>query len=273
MRPRPGFTLLEVLLALAIGLMLMAVLYAALDVQFRTMRSGEEAMEDARLARGLVNRMAADVRHSLGLLSTDTSTGVSLSTASTTSSGSSMASTGSSGSSTSSSSSSQTNSNGTTTPQFNYGIEGSEGQILLYPTTLPRYSQAAAQAQTGIGDLRPVSYQLASGTGLVRQVYRPTAADGSLEPAGPPEALAAEVVDLHFRYFDATTNQWLTAWDGTTTGPPQAVEITMAIQPAAVPSARVSRSRPPTYYRTVVPILTAAIPQAMIDQQQTGVSP
>ena len=56
MTTRAGYTLLEVLLALAISLLLVAALYMALDVQFRYMQSGQNAVAEGQLARGLLKR-------------------------------------------------------------------------------------------------------------------------------------------------------------------------------------------------------------------------
>lgn len=63
--PRRGFTLLEVLLALGLSSMLMAGLFATLRVQGRMAREGGRRVEIAQLARGLLERMADDVRSSI----------------------------------------------------------------------------------------------------------------------------------------------------------------------------------------------------------------
>ena len=51
---RGGFTLLEVLLASALAVILMAALYVALDVQLRLADAGRESIEQATLTRAIV---------------------------------------------------------------------------------------------------------------------------------------------------------------------------------------------------------------------------
>jgi len=136
---------------------------------------------------------------------------------------------------------------------------------MLFLTSVPRVSRNTSQTQTGTGDLRRVSYQLVTGTGLVRQECHTPRADGTWEEE-PPVVLAAEVVGLTFRYFDSVSSQWSSTWDGTTSGPPQAVEITMSIIPPTE-TAMGGVQKPATTYRTVVAIPTAAIPQELVDGQ------
>src|SRR5262249_10083630 len=70
-RGRPGYTLLEVILAIAIGLLIVAALYVALDVQIRYMHSGRNAVIEGQLARGLLTRITADIKLSMAMLPTD----------------------------------------------------------------------------------------------------------------------------------------------------------------------------------------------------------
>jgi prepilin-type N-terminal cleavage/methylation domain-containing protein len=274
MKPRAGYTLLEVILALAIGLLLVAALYLALDIQFRHMESGRNAVGEGQLARGVFARMAADIRPCLaslpsGALTNPTATSSSGGGTSSPSSSPTGSSPGTgTGSSSSSSSSSQSSSN--TPGQFNLGIEGGDTQMMLYTTTLPRYTQATAGVQSGAGDYRRIVYALVPGGGLTRQEFRAPVLNGSSpSEQAPAEVLAPEVVDLHFRYFDPTSGQWLTSWDGTTGGPPFAVEIVIALRPFAETQARGAALKPVGTYRTVVAIPSAGIPQAVVDGTAT----
>src|SRR5262249_52385481 len=63
---RAGFTLLEVLLASALAIVLMAALYVALDVQLRLASAGRESIEQATLNRYIVMRLEADLSSGLG---------------------------------------------------------------------------------------------------------------------------------------------------------------------------------------------------------------
>jgi prepilin-type N-terminal cleavage/methylation domain-containing protein len=58
---RRAFTLLEVLLAAAIGVMLLGALYVAVDLQFRHTQSGRDIVQQSTLARGLINRITTDI--------------------------------------------------------------------------------------------------------------------------------------------------------------------------------------------------------------------
>ena len=64
--PRPGFTLLEVLLASVIAVILLAALYVALDVTLLRTDVGREQVAGNDLARAIVNRMTADLTGVLG---------------------------------------------------------------------------------------------------------------------------------------------------------------------------------------------------------------
>jgi prepilin-type N-terminal cleavage/methylation domain-containing protein len=64
---RPGYTLLEVLLASAIAVMLLAALYVAVDVQVGHAQSGREVVEQAALSRTLMKRMSTDINSAIAL--------------------------------------------------------------------------------------------------------------------------------------------------------------------------------------------------------------
>jgi hypothetical protein len=82
-----------------------------------------------------------------------------------------------------------------------------------------------------------------------------------------PVIVATEVVDLLFAYLDPSTLEWMPSWDGTLSGPPAAVRITMTIQPPAETSVLGLANRPPTTYTRVVAIPGASIPQEVINQE------
>src|SRR5262245_869618 len=65
-RIRRGYTLLELMLAMAIALIIMAALYVAIDILFREMEEGRALVEQCTLARALFQRMSADMTPSLG---------------------------------------------------------------------------------------------------------------------------------------------------------------------------------------------------------------
>src|SRR5688500_3125221 len=65
-RRRGGFTLLEVLLASALAIILMAALYVALDVQLRLAAAGRDSIEQATLTRAIVMRLEPDLSSGIG---------------------------------------------------------------------------------------------------------------------------------------------------------------------------------------------------------------
>lgn len=248
---RSGYTLLEVSLAIGIGLLLLAALYVALDVQLRYMSSGRRAVAEAQLARGLLNRVAADLRNSLAMLPT-TPTAESAAASAT---GATTANASGSGSGDSSSGTDSNAASG----QFGFGLLGDSQQMTLFLTGPPRLHQAVMETQLGYCDQRRVLYALVPGQGLVRQEVRNVAGDDGSDPTVTADVLAQEVVELQFRYFNGSTGAWEEQWDGSVAGPPLAVEITLGLLP---PDEFDRAAAAPVTYRLVVSIPTGAVPNA-----------
>ena len=64
---RGGFTFLEVILATAIGLLILVGVYQAIKTQLKVAESGRDAIERATLARSLMARISSDVAPCVGL--------------------------------------------------------------------------------------------------------------------------------------------------------------------------------------------------------------
>jgi prepilin-type N-terminal cleavage/methylation domain-containing protein len=276
---RRAFTLLEVLLAMAIGIVLVAALYVAMNVQIRHAQSGRDVVEQSTLARSILARISSDIASSLGPItpgeapgnsSQGSGMGSGQSSGGQASTNANSASTGaSSPASSSSMSSSQASSNGQAL--INLGVQGDPTTLILSCSRVPRdlnwlpSNDPNNVAPTGASDLRRISYWLVAsgdrGSGLARQEYRPvTSTDATtvLPPNIPDEAsyvIAEEVKSLNFSYFDGSN--WQATWDGTTPGPdgvtpigpPVAIAVTIGV---AAPSAQELKT-----YRHVVPIATA----------------
>ena len=60
--PNRGFTLVELLLAMALTLTLMTMLYTAMDLHYRFSTMGQIEVERSQIARSLLSQMAADIR-------------------------------------------------------------------------------------------------------------------------------------------------------------------------------------------------------------------
>lgn len=255
---RPGFTLLEVLLASAIGVLLLGGLYVAFDLTLRQTDAGREVVEHSDLARGIVHKMSIDLSGGLGLLQpksgggTQQQSGTTSSGGSTTSSSSTTTSTGTTGSTDSSGTTDTGSTSGTTTATadvpFQGGVFGTDKQLTLFVSRVPpALTTLESAAGTGVIDSRPdlrrVTYYLGSGGGLCRQEKPWVTADGvrnSTDPDltdEPSDLISDEVLDVTFEYFDGSA--WATQWTGSDTaadgvtllGPPRAIRVTLVIQP------------------------------------------
>lgn len=266
-RPRrPGFTLLEVLLASALGLLLLAGLYVAFDVTLRQADTGRQAVEQGDLSRAIVNRMTIDLSGCIGPLQPKSGGGLpqeAQTTGTASSSGSTTTAGTASGTATAGTASAGTASTGTASPvatldpssapqdtgeqaadvPFQGGAFGTANQLTLFVSRVPPSLTGADMAFDPRPDLRRVIYYLGSNGGLCRQERPWVTADGvrnSVDPDLATESLdriAPEVTDVLFEYFDG--GSWASQWtgsdattDGTTPiGPPRAVRVTLTIQP------------------------------------------
>lgn len=244
---RPGFTLLEVVVAMSIGVLLLGALYMSLNVLMHQMRSGREIIEHTAVARALLTRISSDIRAQLAPVdprivsaeaiqaaatgdttSDSASTGSSSSTSGTSSSSTadssskstSTSSPSSSGSTSSSDSSSDASASADTSGAalFNLGVQGDSTILHLYISQSPK--DADKNPTSTLSDLRRVSYWLAGTAeaplGLARyEVKLATSSDGlstQVPENGSPFVISKQVSDVTFEYFDGTA--WLPAWDG-----------------------------------------------------------
>jgi prepilin-type N-terminal cleavage/methylation domain-containing protein len=265
-RSRAGYTLLEVLLASVLAVILLAALYATLDVTLLQMDIGRELVAGNNLNRAVVNRMGADLSGVLGPLppksgggTSSTSPSTSTPSATTPESGGSSAPTTGTGTGTSTTDPTSGIEGDTTSPDaqavfaadvpVQAGLIGTEQQFTVFMSRVPEslVNPEVAVDPTLIlpGDQRRITYYLASdGSGLCRQVRPWVTADGvrnSTDPDYSTEAIdliAPEVKDVTFEYLDATTGEYLTSWDGSTpgadgvtpTGPPRAIRVTFVLE-------------------------------------------
>ena len=289
---RPAYTLLEVLVASAVGVLLMGALYMAISVQLRHAQIGRDLVEESMLARALLARIDNDIRSSLGppfprgssssssAAGASSATGGSGSTASGTTAGGGTSSTGSGSNTTASASTSSTTgstSSGSGAASFNLWVQGDTNSIMLYISRVPQPGNPIPGADDptqplGASDLRRVSYWLAGGgdspLGLARQELTAVTSSDALSavpPGIPDEAsmvIAEEVKGLTFSYFDGTA--WQDTWDGTAAGPdgstpvgpPVAIAVTLGIALSSSDGSA-EAEQAVKLYRHVVPILTA----------------
>ncbi len=245
---RRGFTLLEVLLASAIGILLLAGVYSALDVVLLQTHTARETAAEAELTRAIGNRLSLDLSASLGAMpprsgggvptststmpSTSSSSSSTSSTTSSSTSGTSSSSTSSTSGTTSSSSGGEEDVTDTTDPDadtelaadvpFQAGVIGTDRQLSLFSSRVPQWMSdrtvAADSTMQLPADLRRVTYYIGSSGGLCRQERPWVTADGVRNSADPDRSteatdlIAPEVVDVIFEYLDGGT--WQSSYDG-----------------------------------------------------------
>jgi hypothetical protein len=295
---RRAYTLLEVLLAAAIGVVLLGALYVALDVQLRQTRASRDEVEASEVTRSLLIRFDSDIALSLGPLPSQTTsvptqsssanasgqTGASNSGASNSGTGATSAANSSASSPSTSTGSSSTNSS----VIFNLGVQGDNTQLTIYQSRLPREAaQALADPDDApnmpiFSDLRRVTWWLAdgpSGSGLARQEVKLATSDDALSAPAPDlgdgysKMVASEVKSLTFQYFDVTQQSWVDTWDGTQPGPdgvtpigpPAAISITVEIE---TPNSEGNPTR--KTYHHVVALPTANGVQSQSTTTSTG---
>jgi prepilin-type N-terminal cleavage/methylation domain-containing protein len=260
---RGGFTLLEVLLASALAVVLMAALYVALDVQLRLAAAGRDSIEQATLTRAIINRMEGDLANGIGPVTPpiDNSAKNTARQSGGTGMGGSGAGTsgaGASGSGTSGAATSGAMSGGTTEAglgtdpavvemgesdanPFQAGVIGEADRLTIYVARVAGIGRDVDESgeRPNAADIRRVSYWLTD-KGLARQEMPwitsqqiPATAEHAFED-GKEEAdyvIAEEVTRLQFEYWDGST--WAESWDGrelnadgkTLKGPPMAIRV------------------------------------------------
>lgn len=191
---RLGFTLLEVVLALAIASLLLFALGAGIRVQLRAMDVGRTDVEEAQVARAVLKMIADDLRGAMYFTEQDVSgaTGAvssaagsagasgSSSTSSSSTSGSGASSSGATagGSSSSSSSGSGTSSDAAEIVRRPPGIYGDQYSIEIDVNRAPREDeyellvQQVGENSVGIhpSEVRTVSYFITQGSGIASSI-------------------------------------------------------------------------------------------------------
>jgi prepilin-type N-terminal cleavage/methylation domain-containing protein len=222
---RDGFTLLEMILALAIGLVLMAALYALMSSQLMQAQSGREVTEEALTARAILSRIGNDIIGSLGAydprqlpevavdLEAADSEMVDLTEMTDMTEMAPDA--------------------AISAPQFNLGVVGESDRLILTTGRVPREVMLTGAR---VSDLRRITYWLVAGKGLAREEVKLVTGD-EIDLVPPdvdnPVIIAPQVVALSFQYWDPQS-QWLASWDGSQPadlpyGPPAAIEISITM--------------------------------------------
>ncbi|HWL09470.1 MAG TPA: prepilin-type N-terminal cleavage/methylation domain-containing protein [Planctomicrobium sp.] len=253
--PRSAFTLVEVLIALALSVMLIFAIYASISMSYRFNIAGRAEIAGQQFMRGLTHRLNEDigsVRFAAPEAEVDTSTGSAAEETTASDSGSFGSSFGFS------SSSGET---AATTLSFDgileaglppaFGVVGFPDMLHLC-TSLPtreRSYYSFEDRKLGnerISELLVISYGLVKldsltlatmekeleisrpDQGLGRRTRDFFASDTVDEVLAMPDLIAAEVTELSFKYFDGT--DWYDSWDSLAMGMlPRAIEVTYGI--------------------------------------------
>jgi hypothetical protein len=260
---REGFTLLEVLLASALAMVLMAALYVALDVQLRLAADGREAIEQATVTRAIVHRFDNDASGIMGPVAPALGKGSSSAGASGTggtgmgTSGTGMGTSGMGTSGTSGMGAGATTDPTTgeavmemttmsTALQFQAGVIGetdgeNRSRLTMFVTKVAGQAKNADESgeAPNAADIRRVTYWMTE-WGLARQEM-PWVTSENLQLSTEPEiedgkeerdyVIAEEVTKFMVEYWDGST--WAETWDGRTMGsdgrtlmgPPMAIRI------------------------------------------------
>jgi prepilin-type N-terminal cleavage/methylation domain-containing protein len=245
---RPGYTLLEILVASVIGLLLMAALYVAFSVIISDTSVGRDLTAESNLSRGIINRVGIDLGSPVGVLGPKSGGDPAASgggSAATDASATTSASTGTAVTDTSSTDTGTAAVTPGANVPFQAGVVGTGDQLIIYLTRSPDYlrKRGTATATAVTPDLVKVTYYLhSSGKGLCRKeepwvtgegVWNSTAPDRGNEDG---ERIAPEVVNVQFEY--ASGSGYTSDWDGSIPdatgaacqGPPRAVRMTLTLE-------------------------------------------
>lgn len=271
-----GFTLLEVLLAMALAAIVLGAITMAIDFHLRVVERGRQQVEEAQLARALLRTIADDLRCGVHYEPLEAGSLDALAGSSGAPTGSGNAGTAqSAGSATALTSSSSSggqpgSSDFTGEPATDEetglaesvvwgatpGLYGNHYELQVDVSRLPRidqYEQLIVDLDGRPGDLvsdvKTVAYYLGASpdtamVGLMRREFDRAATSfaaqngGLLELEQYQKLIAPEVLALEFNYFDGI--DWYPEWDSSVLGGlPVAVEIAVAISmtPGAVAEA------------------------------------
>ena len=265
---RGGFTLLELLAAVALSVLLMAAVYFAFDLSARLTTTGQEEVERARLAQAVLREIEQDLRQAISPPPAAPPLAAAVSS---------------------------------TAPRREariasppVGLIGDSDRVLLLVFANER-ARGDEESRNAAGGIRRVGWKMSNGAGTARSaeplsdssleawfaapapgrgLLRGTTTEGaSVDARGsglsaaaqaePPEwrVFASEVVALSFRYFDG--REWRPTWNSARAGRlPSAVEIVVTVE-VAISTAHGASSAaaiPTRVWRLVTTLPTATLP-------------
>jgi len=309
--PRRAYTLLEVILALSLAVVILGLVGVGIHVHLAVAAKSRDQVEEAQLARVLLQRIADDLRNAVPFQPASSSSSSASDLADAVGASPLAAPSGTSDSS-------------STTP-LSGGIYGAAQAMQIETARRPRATLVSLQTAANdpsqparLSDIRVVSYSLGapttldmsqqgppstSGTGLYRHeqdraefVYG--SQNGQVDESDPTtELLAPEVVDLQLTYYggtggtasdgttsggtsnaDTTTNGTTSdnQWDSTQQGMlPAAVKISISLRreaPKSLLNVLDNEKRPAVVYSLLVSLPNASVDAGSRTSQQAAVS-
>lgn len=225
-RRRAAYTLLELILAMLIGMMLMLALYIMLSAQLSNAQKGRDSIREATVVRAVLATIADDI--AVCLCTYDPQKSVASSSSGTASAMAAQA-------------------TASTAVIFNYGIEGDDSSLTLNISPVPREQLApdklrldtATLPNPNVSGLRRTAYWAVEGLGLLKY-ERTDVTNSDLDTwfldQDQAKRIAPEVKSISFQYWDGT--QWTPNWtsydpnsDSPPQGPPAGIEITITMNP------------------------------------------
>lgn len=241
---RKAFSLLEMVLALALGMVLLLALYFTLNIYVTSAHIGRDTLAEGEIARSVVTRLTHDITNQLGPVDVrcvpDYSSLAPTETMPTDPAAKPMTPT-----------QPAMPAQPAISPdavKFNIGVVGTATTLSLsvYKVENPSVGAVANQTQAvESSDLRRIDYWIVGGgsmpLGLARrEVKLATSNDVDLYAEDIPEPekyiIAREVTSIEFEYFDGQT--WSSDWDGSSplgedtspVGPPAAIRIKVTMK-------------------------------------------
>jgi hypothetical protein len=268
MADRKAFTLLEVILALALTMVTVILMGTAIHVNAGVTEKSRDQVEEAQLARALLQRIADDLRNAVpyqppaGGSSSSSSSNSSGGTSTSATQAMSATSAGSGASSSSGSAAGSSSSSGTSNPSMpvSGGLFGDVQSLQIETAHRPRLTRAMlAAVEDGsqpsmLSDIRIVNYSFGPPTGAAptglsssgnaaggvyrsemdRSLFYMAVQQGQSNPSNPVklgDPTVGEVIDLKFTYYDGTTAN--DEWDSNQQGKlPSAVRVVLTIHSA-----------------------------------------
>lgn len=240
---RRGFTLLEVLLALAIGMLILFAVYSAIDTQFKFAENGRETITQATLARSLTARLSSDLTPCIGIpdparlraqtpppMTSEGDGTQPMTTQPMTDDGSEEMT--------------------SEVPEMVPAVIGTDKSLTVYVSRVPNLrggrvmNELDRNASSPVeGDQWLIQYWLVGGNnplGLARREIRRSLVDGDaaeMNMAGSEDyIIAREVKKIEFAYFSGSG--WESSWDSVSTdnedqfpkGPPAAIRVKFTLE-------------------------------------------